>query len=193
MFFRKAALRKVPRYAVVDAHIIESLEGSLDNQPDALQDALDRGYAELDRRQPTLTEWMAEELSSTEDELVQSLGYFLSVTVYMAFREAFPTRLAEIGPSELQLAEDLLAADEELRAADPTEVLDSDDLLAMDQPSVLAFVKHHVDEALQQGDEGVNFEELDRIYRAMLVQVIALSHAVRSPTGELGPPREALA
>lgn len=193
MFFRKAALRKVPQYAVIDAHIIESLEGSLDNQPDALQDALDRGYAELDRRQPALTEWMAEELSRTEDELVQSLGYFLAVTVYLAFREAFPTRLSEIDEHELRLSEALLSVDEELRATDPREVLDSDDLLALEQPSVLAFVQHHVDEALQQGEDEVNYEELDRIYRALLVQVIALSHAVRSPTGELGPPREALA
>ena len=159
----------------------------------AKQESLDRGYSELDRLQPTIALWMADELSRMRDELVQSVGYFLSVTVYLAFREAFPTRLREVDEGMLQIAEATLTADEELRAEDPMEILDSDDVLAISQPSLVAYVQHHVGEALDQGEGEVDLDELDRAYRALLVQVIALSHAVASPTGELGPSREALA
>jgi len=193
VFLRKAALRPVPRYAIVDEDVIAIVEASLEDDEKNLQESLDRGYSELDRLQPTIALWMADELSRMRDELVQSVGYFLSVTVYLAFREAFPTRLREVDEGMLQIAEATLTADEELRAEDPMEILDSDDVLAISQPSLVAFVQHHVGEALDQGEGEVDLDELDRVYRALLVQVIALSHAVASPTGELGPSREALA
>ncbi|MAQ18218.1 MAG: hypothetical protein CMN30_25905 [Sandaracinus sp.] len=193
MFLRKAALRPVPRWAIVDEEVIASVEASLEDDEVNLQESLDRGYADLDRLQPSIALWMADELSRKKDELVQSVGYFLSVTVYMAFREAFPTRLREVDEGMLQIAEATLSADEELRAEDPLEILDSDDVLAISQPSLVAYVQHHVGEALDQGEGEVDLDELDGVYRALLVMVIALSHAVASPTGELGPSREALA
>lgn len=193
MFLRKAALRPVPRWAIVDEEAIATVEASLEDDDTNLQESLDRGYSELDRLQPTIAIWMADELSRMRDELVQSVGYFLSVTVYLAFREAFPTRLREVDEGMLQIAEATLTADEELRAEDPMEILDSDDVLAISQPNLVAYVQHHVGEALDQGEGEVDLDELDRAYRALLVQVIALSHAVASPTGELGPSREALA
>lgn len=192
MFVRKAALRPVPKFAIVDEHVIEGVESSLDEEDEALQEALDRGYADLDRRQAAISAWMAEELSGTKDELVQSLGYFLVVTVYLAFREAFPTRLQEVGDDDLRMADATLEADEELRADDPTEILDSDDVVAISQPALISFVQHHVHEALDQSEGEIDLEQLDRIYRALLVEIIALSHAVASPTGQVGPSRDAL-
>ncbi|MCA9536744.1 MAG: hypothetical protein KC593_23840 [Myxococcales bacterium] len=184
MFLRKAALRPVPRHAVVDEHFVQLVEAQLDAHEDDLQGVLDRGYAELDRRQPALSDWLAEQLSEGQDELVQSLGYFLVVTVYMTFREAFPTRLDEVDERSLQIALETLSVDEELRANDPTEALDSDDVVAMGQPAVIEFVQHHVEEAIEQAEGEVELEQLDRVYRALLVEVIALSHAVAGPRGE---------
>jgi len=184
MFLRKAALRPVPRDAVVGEHFVQLVEAQLDAHEDDLQGVLDRGYAELDRRQPALSDWLAEQLADGNDELVQSLGYFLVITVYMAFREAFPTRLEEVDERSLQLALETLSVDEELRANDPTETLDSDDVVAMGQPAVLDFVQHHVEEAIEQAEGEVELEELDHVYRALLVEVIALSHAVTGPRGE---------
>lgn len=193
MFLRKAALRPVPTYAVVAPHFVEVVEQSLEDDEDKLQDVLDRGYRELDRMQPHLAPWLAEQLSSGGDEMVQSVGYFLAVTVFMAFREAFPTRLATVDPASIAMASELLAADEELRANDPTEIFESDDVIAMGQPAIIGFIQHHVEEALEQSEGDLDLDELDRIYRALLVEVIALSHSVRSPSGELGPSRETLA
>ena len=162
MFLRKAALRPVPRWAIVDEEVIASVEASLEDDEVNLQESLDRGYADLDRLQPSIALWMADELSRKKDELVQSVGYFLSVTVYMAFREAFPTRLREVDEGMLQIAEATLSADEELRAEDPLEILDSDDVLAISQPSLVAYVQHHVGEALDQGEGEVDLDELER-------------------------------
>lgn len=183
----------MPAHAVVEAHVLEELEASLDTGDAPLQDLLDRGFSELDRRQVALAEWLADILARTRDELVQSLGYFLAVTVYMAFREAFPTRLTEVDQSALNIARATLSADEELRAADPTEILDSDDVIALTQPALVHYIQHHVDQALDQGEGEVDLDELERVYRSILIEVIALSHAVTSPSGQLGPSPEMLA
>lgn len=183
----------MPGHAIVDDSAILAIEDALDTQEEQLQSLLDDGYRDLDRRQPVLGAFLADEVSTRSDEMAQSLGYFLAVTVYLAFKEAFPTRLGEVDESSLQMAVDTLEADEELRANDPTEVLDSDDVVAISQPAVLNFVQHHLTEAIDQAGDDADLDDLDRIYRAVLVEVIALSHAVRSPNGEAGPPRNALA
>ena len=185
MFLRKAALRPVAKWAVVHDGAVEAIERELENQDDDLQAVLDISYRDLERRQPALAKWLSEEVSKRNDELAQSLGYFLMVTVFRAFREAFPTRLGEVDEGALQIALGTLLADEELRAHDPLEVLDSDDVVAMGQPSVLAYVQHHLEEALVQAGDAANIDDLDRIYRAVLVEVIALSAAVDAPAGTI--------
>ncbi|MEM9862727.1 MAG: hypothetical protein AAF938_13985 [Myxococcota bacterium] len=185
MFLRKAALRPIPPYAVVSSSAIEAVENTLDDDDEALQETLDRGYADMDRRQEALALYMAEKLALTGDELVQSLGYFLTITVYLAFRESFPTRLEPVAEDAIELADQMLSVDEELRKGDPTEILDSDDVLAMGQPAILSYIQHHVHEALEQSEGNVNVDQLDVIYRALLVLVIALSANVTSPTGEV--------
>ena len=173
---------------MVDDLAIDALEEALGEGEANLQQALDAGYREMDRLQPHLAEWLAGQVSSRKDELAQSVGYFLAVTVYIAFREAFPTRLDTVDEVSLKLAIDTLSADEELRANDPSEILESDDVVAMGQPAILGYVQHHFDEALAQADDDVDLEAFDVVYRAILVEVIALSHAVRSPGGEAHEP-----
>jgi hypothetical protein len=186
-FLQRAALRPVPAYAVVDENALAQLENSLDEDEDRLQDKLDQAFRELDRLQPDLGRYLTEELSKSTDDIAQSLGYFLIVTVFMAFREAFPTRLGSVTPDGLEAALASLAADEALRAEDPNEVLESDDVLAMGQPALIDFVQEHVQEALEVSPEDTNLDDLDNVYRAILVEVIALSHAVQPGPGEPEP------
>lgn len=171
----------MPPWAVVDEVALDALESSLGEDDEALQQVLDAGYREMDRLQPHLAEWLAGEVSGETDELAQSVGYFLVVTVYLAFREAFPTRLDAVDEAALSIALETLEADEALRAADPTEVYESDDVVAMGQPALLAYVQHHFDEAVSQADGSPDLDAFDAVYRAILVEVIALSHAVRAP------------
>jgi hypothetical protein len=182
-FIRKSALREVPRHAIVDEVAMAAVEEQLGDEGEALQGVLDGTYREMDRKQPVLAAWLGDQVSARRDDLAQSLGYFLVVTVYMAFREAFPTRLLEVDEPALELAVQTLAADEELRANDPTETMESDDVVAMGQPALLQFVQHHLDQALSQAGDEPDLEAFDHVYRAVLVQVIALSHAVHEPAG----------
>ncbi|MEM9194149.1 MAG: hypothetical protein AAGF12_33550 [Myxococcota bacterium] len=184
MFLRKAAIRPIPRYAVVETAALDSVDQLLGDEEHDLQSTLDQGYNEFERRQPALSRYLADEIARRHDELAQSLGYFLAVTIYLSFREAFPTRLNEIDDRELQLALDTLATDEALRENDPLEVLESDDVIALRQPAVLDYVQHHVHEALEQAGDETDVADLDRVYRSILVEVIALSHAVDAPPHE---------
>ena len=183
-FVKKAALRPVPKWAVVDDVALGGVESTLSDESDQLQDTLDAAYREMDRRQPALAGWLGGEVSGRSDDLAQSLGYFLIVTVYMAFREAFPTRLGEVTEAELTDARDMLAADEELREGDAAEMMESDDVVAMTQPTLLHFVQHHLDQALDQAGEKADLASFDQVYRAVLIEVISLSHVVAPPEGE---------
>jgi hypothetical protein len=184
LFVKKAALRPVPKWAVVDDVAVGAVEQTLGDESDQLQDTLDAAYREMDRRQPALAAWLGGEVSERSDDLAQSLGYFLIVTVYMAFREGFPTRLGEVSEAELADARAMLAADEELREGDPAEMMESDDVVAMTQPTLLHFVQHHLDQALDQAGEAADLEAFDRVYHAVLIEVIALSHVIAPPEGE---------
>lgn len=193
VFFRKAALRPVPPWAVVDEMALDGLEASLGEDDDGLQGVLDAGYREMDRLQPHLAEWLAGEVSSEADELAQSVGYFLVVTVYLAFREAFPTRLDEVDEAALHIALETLEVDEELRAADPTEVLESDDVVAMGQPNLVSFVREQVEAALEPDEDGeaadVDLDAVAVVYRAVLVEILALGQAVSAPRGAVSTQR----
>lgn len=190
---RKAALRPVPKWAVVDENAIASVEEALGDDTDEggtdvqLQTALDAAYREMDRLQPVMARYLAEAVAERDDDLAQSVGYFLIVTVHMAFREAFPTRLGPVDDDALQMAIDTLDADEELRKDDPAEMMESDDVVAMTQPPLLHFVQHHIEQALEQAGETPDLSAFDHIYRAVLVEVVALSHAVAPPEGVTSP------
>ena len=188
-FLRKAALRAVPRWALVRDDVLSLVESQLEDDGDALQKRLDGAYRDMDRRQPVLAEWLAEQVASRSDDLSQSLGYFLIVTVYLAFREAFPSRLSPIDATHLSLARETFDADAALRRDDPTEVVETDDVVAMTQPSLVQFIQHHLDEAIEQAGESPDLDSFDHVYRSVLVEVIALSHAVLPPDGhtERGP------
>jgi hypothetical protein len=185
LFLRKAALRPVPRWALVREDVLTLVESQLEGDGDALQKRLDGAYRDMDRRQPHLAEWLAEQVAGRSDDLAQSLGYFLIVTVYLAFREAFPSRLSPIDPSHLALARETFDADAALRRDDPSEVVETDDVVAMTQPSVVEFVQHHLDEAIEQAGESPDLDSFDHVYRTVLVEVIALSHAVLPPEGHI--------
>lgn len=183
LFLRKAALRPVPRWAVIDEDVVTAVEAQLEDDGEQLQRTLDSAYREMDRKQPALAQWLAEKVSDRSDDLAQSLGYFLVVTVYLAFREAFPTRLASVDETQLALAVETFDADEALRRDDPAEVMETDDVVAMTQPALVHFVQHHLEEAIEQAGESPDLEAFDHIYRTVLVEVVALSHAVAPPEG----------
>jgi hypothetical protein len=171
----------------VGEEAVERVEARLGDE-ETLAEALDEGFRDLDRLQPALAALLAQEVASRRDELAQSLGYFLFVAVFLAFREAFPSRLGQVDGDAVAAAVGSLEADEALRADDPDEVIDSDDVVAMGQPAVLRFVQEHLQEALDVLEDEADLDALDDVYRAILVEVIALSHAVAPPAGQEAEP-----
>ncbi len=188
---RGAAIRPVPAYAVVPQAMLASVERELARDEDAARDELDLAFRRFEETQPNLANRMGDVLTRPIDEVALALGYFLSIAIWLAFERAFVGRLAIVNEDSLLATEAALALEEELRASHADEPLELDDVVAMEQPGVLAFVNEHVEAALdphgeREGGQDVDVEDVHLVYRAILVLTLALSHAVTPNAGSPG-------
>jgi hypothetical protein len=53
----------------------------------------------------------------------------------------------------------------------------------MEQPALVEFVHEHVNATLDFREGAVEADELQLVYRMVLVEVLALSYAVKTPAG----------
>ena len=90
--------------------------------------------------------------------------------------------MAEVTETALVGVEESLQLDEQIRLSDPAEAVDSDDVVAMEQPDILAFVHEHLDAALEANAGEVDVSDVHSVYRVVLVEVLALSYAVKAPS-----------
>ena len=116
------------------------------------------------------------------DETALALGYFLTLAVWLGFETTFGDELSEVSTVALASVEEALSLDEQIRLSDPADVVDSDDVIAMEQPHLLAFANEHLDAALEANADQVDVDDVHAIYRLVLVEILALSYAVRAPT-----------
>ncbi|MCA9588185.1 MAG: hypothetical protein KC657_22840 [Myxococcales bacterium] len=194
MWVRGAAIRPVPAYAVVPSHVLDDVEAELAASGYGDNPDLDDAFSRFERTQPHLAQLAATVLQKPLDETALALGYFLNIAVWLAFERAFGPRLEEVTEGELEAAQSAVALEEELRAAHAEEPLDVEDVMAIEQPAVLAFLNEHVDAALEPADReqrDVDVDDVHTVYRAALVLTLALSHGVRPVGAE--KPRELLA
>ncbi|MBX3198180.1 MAG: hypothetical protein KF894_08550 [Labilithrix sp.] len=194
MWVRGAAIRPVPPYAVVGREVLERIEDELADGGLGAKSELDDAFERFERTQPALAQHAADILARPLDETALALGYFLTIAVWLAFERAFGARLAEVSEDARNAADAALELEEQLRASHSNEPLELEDVMAIEQPAILAFVNEHVDAALepQEGDaRDVDVDDVHVVYRNVLVQTLALSHAVGSTTG--ARPRELLA
>ncbi len=141
-------------------------------------------YDDFEQRQPILADRVGRALSREADEVAVALGYFLTLVMYRAFRATFGDDLCTVDAMALASVEEALALDEQLRGNDPAEGLDSDDVIAMEQPHAVNYVHEHVDVALEVHADDADVDAVYKMYRMVLVQVLALSYAVRPPAGQ---------
>lgn len=194
MWVRGAAIRPVPSYAVVDRDVLDRIEEELAENGLSPKSDLDDAFGRFERTQPALAARAANVLARPLDETALALGYFLTIAVWMAFERAFGTRLLEVSDDELEAANSALTLEEELRAKHADEPLELEDVMAIEQPGVLAFVNEHVEAALEPTDaepREVDVDDVHSVYRTVLVLTLALSHAVVPREGSR--PREMLA
>jgi hypothetical protein len=187
MWVRGAAIRPVPRYAVVGAAMLEQIERELADDSPRARGELDEAFARFESTQPHLADTISHLLSRPLDETALALGYFLSISIWLAFERTFSeARLREVSQDGLAATDEAIALEEELRAAHGDEPLDLDDVVSIEQPNVLAFVHEHVDAALdpsaraaQRGQvRDVDVEDVHAVYRAIVLLTLCLSHAV---------------
>jgi hypothetical protein len=62
-------------------------------------------------------------------------------------------------------------------------MMDSDDIIAVEQPALLSFVNRHLEATLQAHADSIDVDDVAQIYRAVLIEVLALSYAVTKPAG----------
>jgi hypothetical protein len=182
----RAAIRPVPAYAVVSAQAIERTAETF-SSPTDLEGRVDRAFHDLDEQQPALSRYVAQQVDRVADETAQALGHFLAVAVHEAFVTAFRERLGTVDESALELARASFEVDEELRRGAPEEALESDDVVAIAQPHLVAFVREQLDAVLEPDEDGdppvLDLEAVAQVYRAVLVEILALSAAVVPPVG----------
>lgn len=185
MWVRGAAIRPVPPYAVVPREVLERVEQELAEGGLGTKSELDDAFERFERTQPALAQHAADILARPLDETALALGYFLTIAVWLGFERAFRDRLGVVTEEERAAADAALELEEQLRASNTEEPLDLEDVMAIEQPGVLAFLNEHVEAALEPEEDGsadVDVDDVHLVYRSVLVETLALSHAV-APTG----------
>ena len=204
MWVRGAAIRPVPRYAVVDAATLEQIERELADDSPRARGELDGAFARFETTQPHLADAISHVLSKPLDDTALALGYFLSIAIWLAFERTFgEARLREVTSDAIDATEQAIVLEEELRAAHGDEPFDLDDVVSIEQPNVLAFVHEHVDAALDpalQDDsspaaraDDVDVDDVHSVYRAVVLLTLCLSHAVLPVDGATRGSRELMA
>lgn len=172
----------MPSWARVGAAVLEKVEDQLAADDDGAKARLDESFARFEKAQPVLSARISEVLSEPRDETALALGYFLTLAIWLGFEESFRGEVAEIDPVALSAVDEMLQLDEQIRLSDPAEVVDSDDVVAMEQPQLLEFVHEHLDAALEANADEVDVDDVHEVYRIILVLILALSYAVRTPS-----------
>lgn len=181
MWVRRAAIRPVPSFAQLPERTLTEVEDQLSEDDDASRSRLDEAFTRFEETQPVLAAKISAALSRPVDETALALGYFLTLAVWLAFDAAFRGDVEQVTETALTSVEESLQLDEQIRLSDPAEALDSDDVIAMEQPHVLAFIHEHIDAALEANANEVDVDDVHAIYRLVLIEVLALSYAVKAP------------
>lgn len=187
VWVRSAAIRPVPAYASLPEAALDDAEdwlaGGDDLNDELAEQRLHETFERFQQAQPELAERIGRLVTRAADEVAVALGFYLSAALWLAFDESFGDRLVTLDATEVTGVEESLVLDEQLRGADPAEAVDSDDVIAMEQPYALDFIQEHVDAALEVHAAIADVDAVHRVYRLMLIQVLALSYAVRAPDG----------
>ena len=181
MWVRRAAIRPVAQYALLPLRALADVETQLGEDDEQARERLDEAFTRFEETQPALAERISNILNGPLDETALALGYFLTLAIWLGFDAAFGAEMAEVTETALCGVEESLKLDEQIRLSDPAEAVDSDDVVAMEQPDILAFVHEHLDAALEANAGEVDVADVHSIYRVVLVEVLALSYAVKAP------------
>jgi hypothetical protein len=184
MWVRRSAIRPVPSYARIPTHALDVLRLELaEGDEDMTRVQLDEAFERFELLQPVLAAHLTETLSQPLDETATGLGYFLAIAVWIGFEQVHQDKIGCVGEEELIATRELLELDEQLRRMDPADILETDDVIAMEQPELLKFVHDHVDATLESHADDIDIDDVHEVYRVILTEILALSYSVERPLG----------
>lgn len=187
MWPARSAIRPIAAHATVPAEAVAAAEVDVSDEGD-LEARVMEGFAALEHTQPALGRWLRSVVEPVRDDTAQALGYFLTAVVYGAFVGAFGRRVQRVDDATLASVRATFEWDEELRRGDADEALESDDLVAIGQPHLVAFVREQMEAALEPDEDGdpadVDVDAVAEVYRAVLIEILALGQSLASPKGE---------
>jgi hypothetical protein len=190
VWVRRAAIRPVPAFAQVPLRALTTVEDELGEDDEQARARLDDAFARFESTQPALADRISRTLNGPLDETALALGYFLTLAIWLAFDRVFRSDLVEVTETALGGVEEALALDEQIRLSDPAEAVETDDVVEMEQPDLLTFVREHLDAALEVNASEVDVDDVHAIFHVVLVEVLALSYAVRPPANWAVPAPE---
>jgi hypothetical protein len=187
MWPARAAIRPIATWAMVPPDAIAEADEAVSDDGDLEAHVLE-AFAALERAQPPLGRWLRGVIEPLRDDTAQALGYFLAIVVFRAFSGAFGARMRRVDDDALAGVQATFEWDEELRRGAADEVLESDDLVAIGQPHLMAFVREQLEAALEPDEDGdpaeVDLDAVAGVYRAVLIEILALGQVLTSPKGE---------
>jgi hypothetical protein len=183
VWLRRSAIRPVPRYARVSRNVVLAVEASLAKADDRAQRAAAEARERLRTQQPALADYLRVHWPESLDGRALGLGQRLSVGVLMAFDMFSGAALGVATPDCLAAADAALAADEQLRQEEPADALDSEDIVGIEQPALVAFVNAQIDRTFQEHAHSIDVDHVAIVFRTILVAILALSHSVSPPPG----------
>jgi hypothetical protein len=141
------------------------------------------GLERLAAAQPPLARYLRQRFEQPLDATALALGQTLAASVLAAFEAAFGERLGVATEDAVSAIELSLSADEVLRQTDPMDALDSEDIVGIEQPALVAFVNERIEDTLEQHARSIDVDHVAAVFRTILIQILVLSQAVAPPPG----------
>ena len=183
MWVNQSAIRPIPPYAKVHPLVIELVRDELLTSNEDIEGRLDRAFEGFERSQPILAQRVGEVLEGPLGEAAVALGFFLTLSVWMAFDRAHGSSQGMVSQAGFDSTSELVKLDQKLRQDAQDEALETDDVIAMEQPAIMRFIHEQMTTTLEIHSASIEAEHLARVYRTILVEILALSYAVKVPKG----------
>lgn len=173
----------MPSFARIPRYALDKVREEILIDGEDAHDRLDEAFEDFEEQQPVVASHVGQLLSRPLSEPAMALGFFLSLSIWLAFEHTHGAAVQCVTSEELHSTQELMTFDESLRAGEAQEPLDTADVIGMEQPALVEFVHEHMGATLDLRNPKVTPEEIQLIYRTVLIEILALSYAVQAPRG----------
>ena len=171
----------MPSYAQVPLRALTTVEDGLGDDDEEARKRFDGALKRFESTQPALANRVSRALNCPIDETALALGYFLTLSVWLAFDQVFRSALDEVTDTAVRGAEEALRLDEQIDSRTLPRLSSRTKLSRWNSRTYLR-LQEHIDAALEANANSVNVDDVHAIYEIVLIEVLALSYAVQRPS-----------